>query len=423
MAHRKLMQTNNKNSEIPLLTHSLSNGIRLIHKHNDAPVSHVGLLINAGTRDEKPHEQGMAHFIEHVIFKGTHKRKAFHILNHLDNVGGDLNAYTAKEETCIYASFLNRYYERTLELLADICFNSIFPEKEIEKEKEVIFDEINQYKDAPSELIFDEFENMVFEGHPMGRFILGTKQTVKTFGKSAIEAFIHNNYNTDQIVISSVGSIHFDKLVKITEKLFGAQKSNIRQNPREPILDYKPKTIITRRKNHQSHVVIGTTAYSFNHDKHTALAMLNNILGGPGLNCRLNMNIREKLGYCYSIDSNYTPYSDTGVFNVYFATDRTTVEKVSALVYRELDRLKNEKLGTLQLLRAKNQLKGQMAIAAESKLSEMLSIGKSLLVYNKVDTLDLLYEKIDSITSEELMDVACDIFNTAHFSTLTYQNN
>jgi len=403
-------------------THTLNNGIRIIHKKNNTPVSHLGLIINTGSRDELDNEQGIAHFIEHVIFKGTKKRKAFHILNSLDNVGGDINAFTSKEETCIYASFLNQYYSRSLELLSDICFNSIFPEKEIEKEKIVIYDEINEYKDAPSELIFDEFENLVFAGHPMGRYILGEKKTVKNISRNHILNFISENYATTHMVISSVGGIEFKKLVSYIEKYFGHYPLREKKRTRIPFQYAAQNSKTTKRSNHQTHVVIGSTAYSFNDEKHAPLALMNNILGGPGLNCRLSLNIREKLGFCYSIDSNYTPYSDTGLFTIYFATDYNSVEKVLNLIYKELDKLKNIKLGTLQLLRAKNQLKGQMAIANESKLSEMLSIGKSLLVYNKVDTLEDIYKKIDTITADNLLEVANEIFNYKNFSELIFKN-
>jgi len=404
-------------------THTLSNGIRLIHNKTYSPISHIGILINTGTRDENENEQGMAHFIEHVIFKGTKKRKTFHILNSLDNVGGDINAYTTKEETCIFASFLNQYYPRALDLLSDICFNSVFPEKEIEKEKDVIYDEINQYKDSPSELIFDEFENLIFDGHPMGRNILGVKQTIKKFKRNDIIRFLSNNYHTDQIVISSVGNIEMKKLIKLVERFFALIEPNLRKNVRLPLNKYIPRIKILKRSNHQTHTIIGTTAYNFNDDARTTLALLNNILGGPGLNCRLNMNIREKFGFCYSIDSNYTPYSDTGVFNIYFATDNNHVEKVKKLIYKELDKLKDDKLGTLQLLRAKNQLKGQMAISNESRLNEMLSIGKSFLVYNKVDTIEDVYEQIDSISSNDLRDVARDIFDENKYSELIFKNS
>lgn len=403
-------------------THTLPNGIRLIHRKTESPVSHMGILINTGTRDEQDDEQGMAHFIEHTLFKGTQKRKSYHILNHLENVGGEINAYTTKEETCIYASFLNPYYARTLDLLSDICFNSVFPEKEIEKEKEIIYDEINQYKDSPSDLIFDEFENLIFEGHPMGRDILGNKKCIKNFTREKIFSFLKNNYHTGEMVVSSVGQIEMDKLVRQFEKYFGNAGPNLRIQKRIPLPVYKPKDVIVKRKNHQAHIVIGTTAYSYHDEKRTALALLNNILGGPGLNCKLNMNIREKYGFCYSIDSNYTPYLDTGVFYIYYATDNAHIARVRKLIMYELNKLKENTLSDLQFKRACNQLKGQLAIANESKLGEMLSIGKSLLVYNKVDTLDDIYKKIDTVTPNDLKAIAREIFDEANFSTLIFQN-
>jgi len=402
-------------------TYTLKNRIRLVHKKNNGPVSHLGILINTGTRDESEEEQGMAHFIEHVIFKGTKKRKAYHILNMLDNVGGDMNAYTTKEETCIYASFLNPYYTRSFDLLSDICFNSVFPEKEIEKEKEVIYDEISQCKDSPSELIFDEFENLIFKGHPLGKNILGNKQSIKRIKRKDIINFISNNYHTDEIVISSVGNIEFGKLCKLFEKYFSSIPQNFRIKEREAFKEYKTGELILRRNNHQSHVILGAPGYSYHDERHTLLSLLNNILGGTGFNCRLNMNIREKYGICYSIDSHYTTYSDTGLLNIYFATDNRSVDKVIKLIFKELNKLKEEPLGTLQLMRAKNQIKGQMAISNESKLSEMLFLGKSMLSYNKVDSIEDIYKKIDMITAEDLLSVANEIFDESRFSKIIFK--
>jgi len=400
----------------------LANGIRVVHKKNNAPVAHLGVFINAGSRDEMEEEQGLAHFIEHVVFKGTKKRKAYHILNNLDNVGGDINAYTTKEETCIYASFLTEYYTRAADLLSDICFNSIFPEKEIEKEKEVIYDEINQYLDTPSEQIFDDFENLIFEGHPMGRSILGDKKKIKAFKRDDIVRFINNNYHTDQIVISSVGNIELKKLKQIVCRFFADIPENLRKKEREPIKTYLPVHQTVKRKNHQVHAIIGAPSYGYADKEKTTMTLLNNLLGGPALNCRLNMNIRERFGFCYSIDSNYLPYSDTGIFTIYFATDNKHIEKVEALVLKELKKLKDQKLGTLQMMRAKNQLKGQIAISNESKLYEMLAIGKSLLVYNEVDSIEQVYEKIDTLTPENILNAAGFMFDENRFSKLIYKN-
>jgi len=399
------------------------NGIRLIHKRIHSPVAHLGIIINAGSRHELPHEHGMAHFIEHVFFKGTHKRKAYHILNNLDNVGGDVNAYTTKEDTCIYASFLSQYYNRAAELLADICFNSTFPEKEIEKEKEVIYDEINQYKDNPSEDIFENFETLVFKKHPLGRTILGQPKTISKFGREDIHRFIERNYNTDNIVISSVGDIDMKKLTAIFNKYFTKAAPNFREETAPIALSYMAANKSVKRKINQCHTIIGRPSYSYYDKNKTAMALLNNLLGGPGLNCRLNMNIREKFGFCYSIDSNYHPFTDTGLFTIYFATDLKHNGRAETLVMKELKKLKDFKLGTLQLLRAKNQLKGQLAIANESKLSEMLSLGKSLLVYNKVDSIEDAYGKIDTLTGSDLLEVANEMFDEKELSKLTYQSN
>jgi len=403
-------------------THLLDNGIRLIHKKIQSPVSHFGVFINVGSRDEIPTQHGMAHFIEHVIFKGTTNRKAHHILNNLDNVGGDINAYTTKEDTCIYASFLNAYYQRAAELLSDICFNSIFPEKELEKEKEVIFDEINQYKDSPSEQIFDDFEDIIFANHALGKGILGTKQVLKKINRSDVLNFVKTHYTAQNIVLSSVGQIDFNKLMRIIEKYFSKVQNDAVSHTRTPFINYTPIQKTVKKSIHQVHAVLGQPSFGYNAKEKTAMALLNNVLGGPGLNCRLNMNIREKYGFCYSIDSNYLPYTDTGIFTIYFATDANHVEKVEHLIFKELAKLRNNKLGTLQLLRAKNQLKGQLAIANESKLNEMLSIGKSCLVYNKVDSLDTVYKKIDALTSEHIIDVANQMLNEKNLSKLMYKN-
>ncbi|MDD3876692.1 MAG: pitrilysin family protein [Bacteroidales bacterium] len=402
-------------------TLELENGIRLVHKQISSPVAHLGVIINAGSKDELAHEHGMAHFIEHVIFKGTQKRKAYHILNNLDNVGGDINAYTTKEDTCIYASFLNQYYKRAAELISDICFNSVFPEKELPKEKEVIYDEINQYKDNPAEDIFENFESLIFKNHPLGKSILGQKKTISRFTREDIFKFIKNNYKTNQIVVSSVGNIGKKELVKIFKKHFSEVIPNCSENKLYPIEKYKPEIKLIKRAGSQCHTIIGSPSYSLYDKQKTSMSLLNNLLGGPGLNCRLNMNIREKFGFCYSIDSNYLPLADTGIFSVYFATDNKHNEKAEMLVLKELSKLRNEKLGTLQLLRAKNQLKGQIAISNESKLNEMLSIGKSLLVYNKIDSIEEVYNKIDKISAENLQDVANEMFDEKNLSKLTYQ--
>ncbi len=399
----------------------LKNGIRIIHKKVDSYVAHCGFIVNTGSRDEDEAESGIAHFIEHVIFKGTKNRKAFHILSRLENVGGDLNAYTSKEETCIYASFLNEYYGRTLELFADIIKNSTYPVKELEKEKDVIIDEINSYKDSPYDEVFDEFEELLFNNHPLGRNILGTHENVRRISRKDIINFIKNNYRTDQMVICSVGKIDFKKLVQYCEKYFGSIKENLTVKKRTKFENYNVVKKIEEKDIFQTHTVIGNVAYSYKDKKKSGLALLSNILGGPGMNSRLNLAIREKHGLSYNIESNYIPYADTGVFNVYLGTDNGSLNRTINLVHKEINKLREQKLGTLQLTRAKKQYTGQIAISIESNLNELLSIGKSYLVYNKVDSIKEIYCKIEKLTSNDLFEIANEILNPDQLSTLIYK--
>ncbi len=398
----------------------LANGIRIIHKYMPNHVAHCGVVIDAGSRDERENENGIAHFIEHLIFKGTKKRKAYHVLSRLENVGGDLNAYTSKEETFVYASFLHPHYERALELFADIIFNSTFPEKEIAKEKDVVLDEINSYKDSPSELIFDEFEELLYQNHPIGTCILGSPGSVKSFKREDVLNFMQRNYLTHRMVISSVGNIKFEKLVHFAEKYFGAISTAKGAVKRERFNDYSPKNLTEAKSNYQVHCIMGVPAYDVTSDKKTTLAMLSNILGGPGMNSRLNMGIREKYGYCYSVESHYQAYSDTGNFHVYLGTDNGYLEKSLKLVYKELKLFREKKMGTLQLHRAKQQIDGQLAISLELNVNEMTSIGKSHLFFDEVDTFKQISEKVNKITAENLLEVANEIFVPGQFSTLTY---
>ena len=379
--------------------HQLENGIRIVHKKTTGAVAHCGLIIKGGSRDEAEQEQGLAHFIEHVIFKGTSKRKAYHILSRMEDVGGELNAFTTKEETCIYSSFMPEYYSRALELLSDITFNSIFPKKELEKEKIVVLDEINYYKDNPSELIFDEFEEQVFSNHSLGKNILGTPKHIQSFDKKMIEDFMHKNYLTHEIIISSVGNISMSKLIKVIENHFANIPKKDLKREENKFSNYRKKEIEIERKGFQSHCILGTEAYGVNHPKKTALILLNNILGGPGMNSRLNLAIREKYGFTYSIESNYTSYSDTGIFSIYQASDNDKMNKSIKLAKRELIKFCEKPLGTLQLKKAKQQLIGQIAIGQESEVNLMLAMGKSMLLYNKVDTFELVKNKIENVTS------------------------
>ncbi len=399
----------------------LSNGIRVVHKSTDRPVAHCGLHIAAGSRDELEHEEGLAHYIEHCLFKGTQKRKAFHLLSRMEDVGGELNAYTTKEETVIYTSFLAGDYPRAIELIADIAFRSIFPEKEIQKEKEVIIDEINSYLDTPSESIFDDFEAQIFAGHPLGRNILGTSASVKSFQQEHILQFIQRNYAPNRMVFSSVGKISSARLRKILEKEL---ETALSFKPRHMVRPngYHPQKVIVQRQGYQSHAVLGGRAYPADHEKARVLMLLNNLLGGPGMNSRLNLNIREKYGFTYHIESFYNPYSDTGLFGIYLGTDPGTMDKSLKLVEKELKKLREQKLGILQLSKAKRQLLGQVAMAQENNTSLMLGYGKSLLTFDKIDTFEVIRQKIEGITADDLLEVANEILQPHILSSLIYKS-
>ena len=363
----------------------------------------------------------MAHFIEHVIFKGTKKRKAYHILSRLDDVGGDLNAYTTKEETAFYASFLAEHYERTIELIGDIVFHSVFPSGELNKEREVIIDEINSYKDSPAELIFDDFEELIYADHPIGRNILGTAKTINSFGREEIETFLKNNYHTNQMVLCSVGKISFSKLIRYAEKYFGSVPENKRTERRKAFDNYKALEEIKDLSTHQVHCMLGNVAYNARNKKRLSLVLLNNLLGGQGLNSRLNLSLREKYGYAYNVESNFTPYFDTGVLSIYFGTERDKLDKSLKLIHKELDKLCKQKLGTLQLKRAKDQMIGQIAISSDNKENLLFTLGKSYLLFNKFEDLPEVNARINSITAEQLLEVANETLDPKQLSLLTYK--
>ena len=403
------------------LTYTFPNGIRLIHQETNSPVGHLGIIINTGSRDELPDEHGIAHFIEHCIFKGTKKRKAYHILSRMEDVGGELNAYTTKEETALYATFLSSYYSRAAELLSDILFNSVFPDKELKLEREVVVEEINSYNDTPSELIFDEFDELVFDGHPIARSILGTYESVRSFGRENIFRFIARNYHTDQMVISSVGNISFKKLKFLLERYFGTAPLSPGAGSRVRFADYLPANREIVKDTFQTHCMIGNIAYDSADPKRIVMILLNNLLGGQGMNSRLNLALRERKGLAYNVESSYTSFSDTGLFSVYFGTDNDNFDKALQIVFKELDFLRKTRLGTLQLTRAKKQLEGQLAIATENREDLMLTIGKSYLFYNRVDPMPLVFEKIEGVTSAQILEVANEILDPARMSRLIYR--
>jgi predicted Zn-dependent peptidase len=406
-----------------LTFHTLPNGIRLVHCQTGSEVAHCGIIINTGSRDELPGEHGMAHFVEHMLFKGTAHRKAYHILSRLEDVGGELNAYTTKEETAIHASFLKEHYSRATELIADLLFSSTFPPAEIEKEKEVVIEEISSYLDNPAEYIFDDFEEMIFPGQPIGRNILGKAETIREITSESLRSFMKRNYSTSQMVFCSVGAIRPANIINLFEKHFSHVEGSNGISRQKAEYRYTPITTERMMDTYQNHCIIGNIAFDLHHDRRMGLFILNNILGGQGLNSRLNLSLREKRGYAYNVESMYNPYTDTGLITIYFGTDGRNLGKSIDLTFVELERLRRQPLGILQLSRAKNQIKGYLARAYENHESLMLSLGKSLLIFDHVDSMDEVFRKIDDVTTTELLDIAGTVFDRSLLSTLIYRQN
>lgn len=404
-----------------LVFHTLQNGIRLVHYTIPGEVAYCGLVINTGSRDEAADQYGMAHFVEHMLFKGTRKRKAYHILSRLDDVGGELNAYTTKEETAVHASFMKEHYSRAMELISDIVFNPVMPPREVEKEKDVVLEEINSFLDNPAELIFDEFEEQVFAGLPIGHNILGTPGSVKSFSQESIFRFISGNYPTDQMVFCSAGNIDAGKITRLFIKYFSPYPENHRV-PRPGLQwNYKPASVIREMKTFQNHCIIGNIAYDLKSRRRPAMFLLNNIIGGQGLNSRLNLSLREKKGLAYNVESSYNPFCDTGLFSIYFGTDEENLDKSISLAMAELKKLRSVRMGQIQLGKAKNQIKGYLARGYENHESLMLSLAKSLLVFDSIESKEEIFRKIDAINPGDIIDTACDVLDPSSLSTLIYK--
>jgi len=402
-------------------THTLSNGLRIIHLPTSSQVAYCGFGVNAGARDEKKHEHGLAHFVEHTLFKGTRKRKAWHILNRMENVGGELNAFTTKESTFIYSIFLEKDLQRAVELMSDLIIHSQFPENELKKECEVILDEIQSYEDSPSDLIFDDFENLLFDGHPLGHHILGKKSTLKTFNTAIGKSFLNQFYVAENMVFFSMSQTDFKQVIKMAEKYLTAIPLQQR-----PILREKPpvtqkQDIQKKKKTHLSHVIIGCRVYDMYDEKRYPLFLLNNILGGPGMNSRLNVVLREKNGLVYQVESNITSYTDTGVFTIYFGTDPKNRDKAFGLVEKEITCLRNNKLTATQLAAAKKQVVGQLGVAGDHRESLFLGLGKSFLHYNRFETLPEVFSKIEKISAEQMIETANELLCTERLFKLTYE--
>lgn len=402
-------------------THTYKNGIRLIHRLNQSAVAHFGLIIQTGTREELPEEHGLAHFMEHMFFKGTQKRSAYQIISSLENVGGEVNAYTTKEETALHASFLKEDYKRSMELIQDIFLHSTFPEKERKMEAEVILNEIQSYDDSPSELIFDRAEELLFPDHSIGRNILGSEKSLASFDTEKLSSFLKDNYATEEMVLSFAGNVPFDQIRKAGDKYFGEIPHKSRSRER-----IKPKAvsgvrIIEKRDTFQKHVMLLGEAYALPDKRRLQLYLLNNILGGPGMNSRLNMALRERRGYSYSAESHYAPYTDTGALMIYFSCDPEKFQKSMQVCREEISLLRTRLISDKRLVNARKQLMGQLAISRENNEHLMLTSGKSLLVFNRIDGLEIIRKKLEDIRADQLRDTANEILNSKNLNLLIFE--
>ena len=448
-------------------TYTLDNGLRIIHLPSDSKVVYCGYQINAGTRNEEPGEEGLAHFCEHVTFKGTERRKAWHILNCLESVGGDLNAYTNKEGTVYYSAILKEHIARAVDLLTDIVFHSVYPQAEIDKEVEVICDEIESYNDSPAELIYDEFENIIFKGSPLGHNILGTAEQVRSFKTEDALRFTRKLYRPDNAIFFAYGDIDFKKLVKLirkaladddsgkvaenaansvgklaeeklpqisqitqisgdensitTEKSVSSVKSVGPENYPSVGKEIAGQTIVMQKNTHQAHVMIGTRAYDVNDSRRMPLYLLNNMLGGPGMNAKLNLALREHNGLVYTVESTMVAYGDTGIWSIYFGCDEHDVKRCLRLVRKELDKFMLKPLSEAQLKAAKKQIKGQVGVACDNRENFALDFGKSFLHYGWEKNVDRLYEQVDEITAEQIQAVAQELFDKDRLTTLIFR--
>ena len=418
-------------------TYTLDNGLRIIHLPSDSKVVYCGYQINAGTRNEEPGEEGLAHFCEHVTFKGTERRKAWHILNSLESVGGDLNAYTNKEGTVYYSAILKEHIARAVDLLTDIVFHSVYPQAEIDKEVEVICDEIESYNDSPAELIYDEFENIIFKGSPLGHNILGTAEQVRSFKTEDALRFTRKLYRPDNAIFFAYGDIDFKKLVRLLKKSFLSEERrvksekfnspeaqaqfNIQHSTFNTQHSFEGQTIVMQKNTHQAHVMIGTRAYDVNDDRRMPLYLLNNMLGGPGMNAKLNLALREHNGLVYTVESTMVAYGDTGVWSIYFGCDEHDVKRCLRLVRKELDKFMQKPLSEAQLKAAKKQIKGQVGVACDNRENFALDFGKSFLHYGWEKNVDRLYEQVDEITAEQIQAVAQELFDKDRLTTLIFK--
>ena len=414
--------------EMKYNTYTLDNGLRIIHLPSDSKVVYCGYQINAGTRNEEPGEEGLAHFCEHVTFKGTERRKAWHILNCLESVGGDLNAYTNKEGTVYYSAILKEHIARAVDLLTDIVFHSVYPQAEIDKEVEVICDEIESYNDSPAELIYDEFENIIFKDSPLGHNILGTAEQVRSFKTEDALRFTRKLYRPDNAIFFAYGDIDFKKLVRLLQRALADDESVVNLAEEKLPKNYPSvgdgiagQTIVMQKNTHQAHVMIGTRAYDVNDSRRMPLYLLNNMLGGPGMNAKLNLALREHNGLVYTVESTMVAYGDTGIWSIYFGCDEHDVKRCLRLVRKELDKFMQKPLSEAQLKAAKKQIKGQVGVACDNRENFALDFGKSFLHYGWEKNVDRLYEQVDEITAEQIQAVAQELFDKDRLTTLIFR--
>lgn len=407
-------------------TATLPNGLRVIHLPHDSRVLYCGYQIAAGTRHEQPGEEGLAHLCEHMTFKGTCRRSAMQVINHLERVGGDLNAFTTKETTTYYAAILAEHAARAVDLLSDIVFFSQYPAEELEREKTVVCEEIESYNDTPSELIFDEFENMLFSGHPLGHNILGTEERVRSFTHDDLQRFARRWYRPDNAVFFAYGNISFPRLLRMLEKAIPtvpspqeSPKPNSTNTPTSlPLGKSQGEARTIHMDTHQAHVMMGRPTFPFTDERRMPLYLLNNIMGGPGMNARLNIALRERHGLVYTVESTLVSYGDTGTWGIYFGCDHDDVDRCQRLVRRELNRLLQAPLSPQQLRAAKQQLKGQIGVATDNREQFALDFGKSFLYDGRERDIELLFRQIDAVTAEQMHSVACEFFAPERLSTL-----
>jgi predicted Zn-dependent peptidase len=399
--------------------HTLSNGIRVVlNRVTTTKIVHCGIMLDIGSRDETADNQGIAHFWEHMAFKGTRKRKAFHILNRLESLGGELNAFTDKEKILFYASLRDVYFERAVELLSDITFHSVFPTSQINRERNVILEEMSMYHDDPEGSLQDEFDKLIFGQHSLGMNILGTEKTVRNFHRADFQKFIREHLDTRKLVFSVVGNISMEEVVRLAEKHLGPVPRSVSKRKRTPFKNYRPGEVTLRREVKQARCAMGRTAYALDDPRRSAFFLLTNILGGGGLNSRLNLSLREKYGFVYSIGAHFVPFTDTGLFVISFGTEPSQLSRSIKLVQGELRKLRDGKLGVRQLASAKEQIMGQVAMAEESNVSFMMMMGRSLLDLGRIPPLEEIFNRIKDTTAEELCTMAGEMFDEEQLSYL-----